>query len=80
MTTSAERMRRLRERREAETSGVASEPGVASTSRAAQAMDIDTDSEQSTYSQTGLDVFMQKSFDSVSKILPTPIFLKIIKF
>jgi hypothetical protein len=47
-TTSAERMRELRERRKAETSGVASEPGVASTSRATQAMDIDTDSEQST--------------------------------
>jgi hypothetical protein len=30
-TTSAERMRKLRERRKAETSGVASEPGVAST-------------------------------------------------
>jgi hypothetical protein len=51
-TTSAERMRKLREHRKAETSGVASEPGVASTSRAAQAMDIDTDSEQSTHSQT----------------------------
>jgi hypothetical protein len=45
-------MRKLRERRKAETSGVASEPGVASTSRAAHAMDIDTDSEQSTQSQT----------------------------
>jgi hypothetical protein len=31
---------------------VASEPGVASTIRAAQAMDIDTDSEQSSQSQT----------------------------
>jgi hypothetical protein len=51
-TTSAERMRKLGERRKAETPGVASEPGVASTSRAAQAMDIDTDSEQSTQSQT----------------------------
>jgi hypothetical protein len=51
-TTSAERMRKLRERRKAETSGVANEPGVASTSRAAQAMDIDTDSEQSTQSRT----------------------------
>jgi hypothetical protein len=50
--TSAELMRQLRERRKAETSGVASEPGVASTSRAAQAMDIDTDSEQSTQSQS----------------------------
>jgi hypothetical protein len=49
-TTSAERMRKLRECRKTETSGVASEPGVASTSRAAQAMDIDTDSEQSTQS------------------------------
>jgi hypothetical protein len=54
-TTSAEWMRKLRERRKAETSGVASEPGVASTSRAVravQAMDIDTDSEQSTKIQT----------------------------
>jgi hypothetical protein len=49
-TTTAEWMRKLRERRKSETSGVASEPGVASTSRAAQAMDIDTDSEQSTKS------------------------------
>jgi hypothetical protein len=47
-TTSAEQMRKLRERRKAVTSGVARGPGVASTSRAAQAMDIDTDSEQST--------------------------------
>jgi hypothetical protein len=44
-TTFAERMRKLRERRKPETSGVASEPGVASTSRTAQAMDVDTDSE-----------------------------------
>jgi hypothetical protein len=51
-TTSAERMRKLRERRKAETSCVASEPGVVSTSRAAQAMDIDTDSEQSIQSQS----------------------------
>jgi hypothetical protein len=51
-TTSAEPMRKLREPRKAETSGVASEPGVASTSRAEQAMDINTDSEQSTQSQT----------------------------
>jgi hypothetical protein len=51
-TTSMERMRKLRERRKTETSGVASEPGVASTSRAAQTMNIDTDSEQSTQSQT----------------------------
>jgi hypothetical protein len=49
-TTSAERMRKLRECRKAETSGVTSEPGVASTSRAAQAKDIDTDCEQSTQS------------------------------
>jgi hypothetical protein len=49
---SAERMRKFWERRKAETSGVASEPGVASTSRAAQAMDVDTHSEQSTQSQT----------------------------
>jgi hypothetical protein len=41
----------LRERRKSETSGVASEPGVASTSRAAQAMDNNTDIEQSTQSQ-----------------------------
>jgi hypothetical protein len=51
-TTSVERMRKLRERRKAETSGVTSEPGVASTSRAAQAMDIDMDSKQSTQSET----------------------------
>jgi hypothetical protein len=51
-TTSTEWMRKLREHRKSETWGVASEPGVASTSRAAQAMDIDTDSEQSTQSQT----------------------------
>jgi hypothetical protein len=51
-TTSAERMRNLRERCKAETSGVASEPRVTSTSRAAKAMDIDTDSEQSPHSQT----------------------------
>jgi hypothetical protein len=43
--TSAERMRKLRERRKSVTSGVASDPGVAPTSRAAQAMDINTDSE-----------------------------------
>jgi hypothetical protein len=51
-TAYAERMRKLRERRKAETWGVASEPGVASTSKAVQAMNIDTDSEQSTQSQT----------------------------
>jgi hypothetical protein len=45
-------MRKLRECCKAETSGVTSEPGVVSTSRAAQAMNIDTDSEQSTQSQT----------------------------
>jgi hypothetical protein len=40
-TTSAERIRKFRERRKTETSGVASEPGVATTSsRAAQAMYI----------------------------------------
>jgi hypothetical protein len=44
-------MRRLWEHRKVETSDVASEPGVVSTSRAAQAMDIDTDSEQSTHRQ-----------------------------
>jgi hypothetical protein len=44
-TMSVERVRKLRERCKAETSGVASEPGVASASRVAQAMDIDTDSE-----------------------------------
>jgi hypothetical protein len=49
-TTSAERMRRLQVRRKSETSDVTSEPGVASTSRAAQAMDIDSDSEQPTQS------------------------------
>jgi hypothetical protein len=49
--TSVERMRKLQECRKADTSGVASEPGVASTSRVAQAMDIDTDSEQATQSQ-----------------------------
>jgi hypothetical protein len=114
-------LRKLRERRKTETSGVASEPGVASTSSAAQAMDIrvDTDGEQSTQSQTAstqystrslcnshnstfvihsfcylcnkcilihktfhffshfythLDVFTQKSFSGISKILPTPFF------
>jgi hypothetical protein len=51
-TTSAERLRKLRERRKAETSSVESMPGVASTRRAAQAMDIDTDSEQSIQNQT----------------------------
>jgi hypothetical protein len=51
-TTSAEQMRNLRERHKTETSGVTSEPWVASISRAAQAMDIDTDSEQCTQSQT----------------------------
>jgi hypothetical protein len=50
--TSAERMTKLRKRRKAKTSGAASERGVASTSRAAQTMDIDTDSEQSTQCQT----------------------------
>jgi hypothetical protein len=50
--TSAERMWKLRERRKTEKSGVVSEPAVASTSRATQAMDIDMDSEQSTQSQT----------------------------
>jgi hypothetical protein len=45
-------MRNLRKRRKAETSGVVSEPGVASTSRAAQAMAIETDREQSIQSQT----------------------------
>jgi hypothetical protein len=117
--TFAERIRKLRERRKAETSGVVSEPGVASTSRAAHAMDIDTDIGQSTQSQTEstqystrslcnshnstfvihslcylcnkcilvhktlfffshfythLDVFTQKSFGSISKILHTPFF------
>jgi hypothetical protein len=50
-TTSAERMRKIQECCKVETLGVASELGVASTSRAAQAMDIDMDSEQSTHSQ-----------------------------
>jgi hypothetical protein len=61
-------MRKLRERRKAETSGVASEPGVTSTSTAAQAMDINTDSEQSTQSQTELNVFMQKKKASVESL------------
>jgi hypothetical protein len=60
-TTSAERKRKLLERRKAETSGVASEPGVASTSRAAQVMDIDTDSEQSTQSQTESTQYLTRS-------------------
>jgi hypothetical protein len=60
-TTSAERRRKLREWRKAETSGVVSEPGVASTSRAAQAMDIDTDSEQSTQSQTESTRYLTRS-------------------
>jgi hypothetical protein len=55
-------MRKLQKRRKVETSGVASEPGVASTSRAAQAMDIDTDSEQSTQSQTGVPSIQQDHF------------------
>jgi hypothetical protein len=55
-------MRKLRERRKAETSGVASELGVASTSRAAQAMDIYTDSEQSTRSQTESTQYSRRSF------------------
>jgi hypothetical protein len=50
-TTSAERMRKLRERRIAVTLGVTSEQGVTFTSRAAPAMDIDMDSEQSIQSQ-----------------------------
>jgi hypothetical protein len=117
-TTSAERMRKLPDYHTAETSGVVSEPGVAFTNRAVQAMDIDTDSEQSNQNQTEstqystrslcnshnstfvihsfcflcnkyilihkiffshfythLDVFTQnKSFSSISKILPTPFF------
>jgi hypothetical protein len=60
-TTSTERMRKLRERRKVETSGVASEPGVASTSRAPQAMDVDTDSEQSTQNQTGSTQYSTRS-------------------
>jgi hypothetical protein len=44
-------MKKLQEHRKVETSGVKNKPGVASTSRAVQAMDIDTDSEQSTQSQ-----------------------------
>jgi hypothetical protein len=55
-------MRKLRERRKAETSGVASEPGVASTSKAAQAMDIDTESYQSTQSQTEIPIIQQDHF------------------
>jgi hypothetical protein len=60
-TTPAERMRKLRKRRKAETLGVASEPGVASTSRLTQAVDIDTDSEQSTQSQTESTQFSSRS-------------------
>jgi hypothetical protein len=64
-TTSAERMRKLRDRHKSETSGVASEPGVASTSRAPQAMDIDTDSEKSTQSQTEIPHYStRKLFNS----------------
>jgi hypothetical protein len=59
--TSAEWMRKLRERRKTETSGVASWPGVTSTSRAAQAMDIDTDSEQSTQSQKESTQYSRRS-------------------
>jgi hypothetical protein len=67
-TTSAERMWKLRERRKAETSGVASEPGVASTSRAAQAMDIDTDSEQSTRAKRKVPPSIQQD-DFVTHII-----------
>jgi hypothetical protein len=47
-------MRKLRELRKEETSGVTSEPGVPSTSRAAQAMNIDTDSIQEDHFVTQL--------------------------
>jgi hypothetical protein len=60
-TTSPERMKKFRERRKAETSGVASEPGVASTSRAAQAMNIDMDSEHFTQSQMESTQYSTKS-------------------
>jgi hypothetical protein len=60
-TTSTKRMIKLRERRKAETFGVASEPGDASSSRAAQAMDIDMDSEQSTQSQTECTQYSTRS-------------------
>jgi hypothetical protein len=50
--TSAERIRKLRERHKVQTSGVASEARVASTSRVGQVMDIDTDSKQFTQSKT----------------------------
>jgi hypothetical protein len=61
-TTSAERLRKLQETRKAETLGVASELGVASNSRAVQAMDIDTDGEQSTQSQTESTQYSTRSF------------------
>jgi hypothetical protein len=61
-TTFAERMRKLRERRKAEISGVASEPGVASTSRATQAMDIGTDIEQSTRAKRKVPSIHQDHF------------------
>jgi hypothetical protein len=64
-TTSAEWMRKLRglrDRRKAGTSGVASEPETASTSRAAQAMAVDVDSEQSTQSQTESTQYSTRSF------------------
>jgi hypothetical protein len=64
-TTSAERMRMLRERGKAEASGVANEPGVASISRAAKAMDIDTDTEQSTQCQTAITQYSTRSFCKV---------------
>jgi hypothetical protein len=60
-TASAERIRKLREHRKGEKSGVDSEPGVASISRAAQAMDIDMDSEQSTQSQTESTQYSRRS-------------------
>jgi hypothetical protein len=59
---SAEWMRKLRECRKVETLGVTSELGVTSTSRAAQAMDIDTDSGQSTQNQTESTQYSTRSF------------------
>lgn len=54
-TTSTERMRKSRQQHEVESSIMANESGVASTSRASQTKNIDTDSEQSTSSQDETD-------------------------
>lgn len=50
-TTSTKRMKELTQRGKAESSRVASEPGVTSTSRAVRTKNIDTSSEHSTESQ-----------------------------